>query len=365
LPALAYQPQLGSGGSATIAPVEVRCGTGAPRTLAYGGASSLAWSAGGTQLAWANASGVLYVATVKAGAWSLRHWTCNCAGIAFFGDQAVSVDSQTAGGPMDQVKAVTQLLVFPSSGSGQPTTLPVTGLPTAGMVTSEFYLLGNASPADVVIGFGDPGGSDLGGTQLLFKVSSAGQATQYGHDTISAQAGPDTPFGDLGNFSVNQAGSELAFSTFSRAGGCGGDFAAYVLNTATGVITVPKTPAGVGREGWTVEGIWFDQAGTPYASLVPNTSTCLSGGFGNGQVASLTAANVVPTVVKLQDGTWVKAGSGVFRVAYGPGNWQATFTGRIASYLDAVSITVSGQAGKKSATVSTMSVTPFAWSPAT
>jgi hypothetical protein len=343
VPALAYVTQNGSGGSANVSTVVVRCGTGAPQQLANGGGSALSWSADGTALAWVNGSGVLYVATAKAGTWTLRHWSCQCAGTAFFGDQAVSVDSQTAGGPMDQVKAVTQLLAFPPSGSGQPATLPVTGLPASSYPVSEFYVLGNVAPAGVVIGFGDPGGSDLGGNQLLFRVTSAGQATQYGHYTISQQSGPNSsiPFGYVSNFSVDQPGSRLAFATYSRAGGCGGSYTAYVLDAQTGAITIPKTPSGVGPNGWTVLGTWFDQAGTAYASLVPNGSTCQTGGFGNGQVASPTPKTGVPTVVKLQGGSWVKASTGAFQAAYGQGNWEANYSGSIQSYLDAASLTIS------------------------
>jgi hypothetical protein len=342
VPALAYVTQNGSGGSPNASTVVVRCGTGAPHQLANGGGGALSWSADGTQLAWVDGSGVLYVATAKAGTWSLRHWSCQCAGTAFFGDQAVSVDGQTAGGPNDQVKAVTQLLVFPQSGSGQPTRLPVTGLPLVPITGSEFYVLGNVTPAGVVVGWGDPGGSDLGGQQLLFRVNPAGQASQYGHYTISAQSAPNVPFGEITSFSADQSGSELAVATYSRGGGCGGPSTAYVVDTLTGAITTPKTPGGVGPNGWTVLGTWFDQGGTAYASLVPNGSTCQTGGFGNGQVASPIPANAVPTVVKLQGGSWVKAGTGVFQAAYGPGNWEATFDGSIKSYLDAVTLTISG-----------------------
>ena len=107
------------------------------------------------------------------------------------------------------------------------------------------------------------------------------------------------------------------------------------------MITAPKTPADVGPEGWAVAGTWFDRTGTPYASLVPNASTCLTGGSGNGKVTRPTPANAVPTVVKLRGGSWVKAGTGVFQAAYGPGNWAATYSGSIRSYVKVASLTIS------------------------
>jgi hypothetical protein len=344
--------------------VYVQCGSGAPRTLSASvpngtGATPLAWSSDGTQLAWA--TGVaMYVALATAGTWTIRQWSCQCSGVAFLGNQAVSVNSSTAGGPQAFSKAVTQLLVFPAAGSGQPSTLPVTGL-SAKSIGTEFRLLGSVGPASVVVDYGDGGGTDLGGIQLLYQVNSAGQATDYGHDTGAYPAAPNAPYGVVIDFSVSTGGSELAFGTYSRAGGCGGTFAASVLDAATGVITIPKMPAGGGLEGWAVEGTWFDQAGTPYASLVPNMSTCNSGGLGSGTAVGPLPANAVPIVVKLEGGTWVQAGTGVFQAAYGPGSWLAQEVGRIAQNVDSVTLTVSD--GKSPVSVNAGGLTGFAWAP--
>jgi len=358
LPALAYVPQTGSG-TASAASVIVRCGTGAPLTLASGGATSLAWSADGSQLAWTNES-VVYVAHAQAGKWSLRHWTCGCDGIAFLGDQAVSVNQATAGGPQETTAGATQLVEFPASGSGQPTTLPVTGI-AAGTLGTEFRLLGGIAPGDVVVDDGQSGGSDLGGTQTLYRVNSAGQATLYGPDTTTGngQPGPGTIFGDVGNIATSQAGTEIAFDTYSRGGACGGADPAQLLDVATKAVTTPAVPAGGGAEGYWVEGKWFDQTGTPYVSLVPNSSTC--SGSGTAASGGGEPASAVPVVCKLAGGTWVKVGTGVFQAAYGPGNWLAQETGSISNYVDATTLTISGGTGTTPVTVRSASV--FAWAP--
>jgi len=357
LPALAYVPQTGSG-TASAASVVVRCGTGTPQTLASGGATSLAWSSDGSQLAWTNES-VVYVAQAAAGKWSLRHWTCECDGIAFLGDQAVSVNQTTAGGPEESTAGATQLVEFPASGTGQPTTLPVTGITGTGSGT-EFRLLGGISPGGVVVDDGESGGSDLGGFQSLYLVNSAGQATPYGPDTPSSgQPSPASIFGDIGNIATNRAGTEIAFDTFSRGGACGGADPAQVLDVATKAVATPAVPAGGGAEGFWTEGKWFDQAGTAYVSLVPNSSTCSGSGTatsGEGQPAS-----AVPIVCKLEGSTWVTVGTGIFQAAYGPGDWLAEETGRISNYLDATTLTVSDGTGTTPATVRNTSV--FAWAP--
>jgi serine/threonine-protein kinase len=75
-PPLAYVTQIGSAFPTTT--VAVRCGTGSPHTVATihnDGASALAWSADGTQLAWLT-SKTMNVAQVKAGTWTLRNWSC-------------------------------------------------------------------------------------------------------------------------------------------------------------------------------------------------------------------------------------------------------------------------------------------------
>lgn len=330
MPPLAYATSGSS--SASAASVQVRCGTGTPRTVATvpAGAFDFAWSADGTQLAWLDSGSAYpglavtaYVAQVNAGTWAVRHWACQCTGMTFLGKQAVTVNDQTAGGPQQDVTAQPQLIVLPATGTGQPTTLPLTGVARIRPGT-EFRLLGNVSPAQVVVNYGDAGGSDLGGAQTLYHVNAAGQATPYGHVATGGN-GPNAIFGAVGDFAANRAGTEIAFSVFSRGGGCGGGFDADVINTATGAVTTPKTPAGGGPEGWWVEGMWFDSTGTAYVSLAPNLSTCTTGG---APPATYQPVGYLPIVCKLVNGTWVKTGSsGVFQASYGPGSWVAELTG--------------------------------------
>jgi serine/threonine-protein kinase len=147
-PPLAYVTITGTAQSPAGGSVVVRCGTGTPHSLyaSPSGVGSLAWSADGTQLAWTTGTGV-DVAQAKAGTWTLRSWTCQCADTTFLGNQAVSVSQQAASGI--NTTAIPQLLVFPATGSGQPATLPVTGIRTADF--TQFRVLGSISPTDVVV----------------------------------------------------------------------------------------------------------------------------------------------------------------------------------------------------------------------
>ena len=209
-----------------------------------------------------------------------------------------------------------------------------------------------------MVQYGDAGGSNLGGFQTLYHVNSAGQATPYGHvATRTQQPGRDTVFGDVGGFTANQAGTEFAFNTYSRGGGCGGVDPAQLLDTATGTVTTPSTPAGGGPGGWLVQGMWFDRTGTPYASLVPNLSTCTTTG---AQPAAEYASGYAPIVCKLVGGAWVKTSSGVFRVGYGPGNWLAERTGTTGQ-AGATPSTMTISGGTSPVTLT--NVTAFAWAP--
>jgi hypothetical protein len=330
------------GSSSPLSTLLVRCGTGAPHTIAtihddFVTLQSLAWSSDGTELAWVT-SKAFYIAQVKSGTWTVRNWTCQCGGVGFFGDQVLSVNAATGGGPMFQGAAVTQLLVFPQSGSAQPTPLPVTGIAGVGQINTEFRLLGNLSPTEVVVDFG------------------------YGHGTLQVQQpGPGTIFGEVVDFTTTAAGSELAFTEYSNGGACGGSQAAQLLDTASGAVSTPATPAGGGTGGYWVEGVWFDKSGTPYASLVPNASTCST--TGTPPAGGFFPAGATPTVVKLAGGAWVAAGTGVLRAAYGPGDWLAEQTGTTPTANDeGTSLTISDGAGTTPVKVAAP-VTNFAWAP--
>jgi hypothetical protein len=238
-------------------------------------------------------------------------------------------------------------------------TLHVTGLPvSAFLVFTRFLLLGSLPPDNLVIDYGDAGGSNDGNGQLLFRVNPAGQATQYGHATIDTQlTSPGSVGGAVGNFTASQAGTQVAFSAFTNSGSCGGFQMAKLLDTATGVVTTPATPSGGGPGGYWVEGMWFDRTGTPYASLVPNLSTC-SGPSPRGH---LWTTGAVPIVCELSGGSWVKTGIGVFQAAYGPDGWLAEQTGVMApaSLTDTHALTITGG----SAPVTIPNVAAFAWAP--
>jgi hypothetical protein len=218
MPPLAYATETSSTDS-----VFVRCGTGAPHTLAtftppQNLAPALAWSSDGTQLAWTTGSAV-EVAQAKSGTWAMRHWACQCYGLAFLGRQAVSVNAKDISGP----NGVTlQLEVFPQAGSGQPATLRITGIATTATADADFVLVGAISPASLLVDYGISGGTNAGNFQSLYHVNSAGQATQYGQGT-QGQLPQDTGtgFGGLGDFSTNQAGSEISLIDYATGGLCG------------------------------------------------------------------------------------------------------------------------------------------------
>jgi eukaryotic-like serine/threonine-protein kinase len=356
-PALAYVTFTGTAQVPAGGSVVVRCGTRTPRTLGSLGTTgyirpALAWSSDGTQLGWLTASAV-YVAQAKAGAWSVRHWACQgCVGMAFLGKQAVAVSSQAAGGAF--ATAIPQLLVFPATGSGQPAALPVTGIATIGLGT-EFNVLGSVSPTDLVVSYGTVGGT-AGGSPVLYRVNAAGQATQYQYQPPH----PNEIIGVVSSFTASQASGEFAFSTSGETNAFCFATLSWALDTATGAIISPKTPAtgggpNPGPTGWLVEGTWVDRTGTPYASLVPSPSDCATN-------TTLKSAGITPIVCKLSGGNWVPMGRGVFQAAYGPGKWLAEEAGvTVQNDFHPEALAISDGIGTTSVTVP--NVDSFAWAP--
>lgn len=322
---------------ATQTTVQMRCGDGSPTSLGTvlsetDMPSSLAWSSDGTQLAWLSQYRV-NVADIDSG--EVRTWTCNlCTGLEFLGNRAVTVSQADAGG--EASAAVPRLLEYPASGFAAPTALAVTGIPTVGMGT-DFMLMATISPSAVVVAYGNAGGSDLGGSHLLYRVDTTGKATEYGHNKLSSLGnGPTEIFGGLKLGTAAPSGSTLTFNEISRGGACGGSSAALVLDTATGAISTPSVPSGGGSEGYWVEGLWFDAENTAYASLVPNNSTC--SGSGDAATGSLIPDGK-PIVCKLVDGHWTTVGTGVFAASYGAGGWMAQQTGTISQSSEMVAAT--------------------------
>jgi serine/threonine-protein kinase len=262
--ALAYIADVQSG-QVGMTDVDVRCGAAAPVVLEQpsAGAGDLTWSPDGTQLAWMDNETVV-VGRVSAGKWTLRHWSCaSCTGLAFLGERAVTLDGSSSAG------AAPALLVFPQSGNAQPTTLRLAGPDTHAFATEIFHLA-NIPGGDLVIDYGQVGGSAGDGAQLLYRVSSTGQATPYGPASLAASK----IGGNLDNFTANPAGTQFAFTLGLQCGAYGGHTTADLMDTATGVLTTPAMPNGGGPDGYWVEGVWFDQSGAAYASLVPNLSDC-------------------------------------------------------------------------------------------
>src|SRR6185437_9661829 len=75
---------------------------------------------------------------------------------------------------------------------------------------------------------------------------------------------------------VSPDDSRFAFSDGTTVTASCGIQRTLVLDTATGSLQVAKVLGGSPEAYW-VQGLWFDKAGTPYASLVRNLSACATG----------------------------------------------------------------------------------------
>jgi hypothetical protein len=276
--------------------------------------------------------------------------------VEFQGQRAVVVPLSAAGGEV--ASATPELLEFPADGSAAPQEESVTGI-TPGGPGTDFRLLADLPDGDLVVAYGSAGGSDLGGTQLLYSVDPAGHAVEYGKTSLRQLPTSSAPvvFGDLGDFTVDRSGAEAAFITATRAGICGGVDTLDLLDTASGSMTVPRDPAGGGHDGFWVEGLWFDPAGVAYASLIPNMTNCDT--YRPGTVPTFYPPHDSPIVYERLDGTWTRTGSsGVFQAGYGPAGWAGQLTGtspEAASYTLVLS--------RGAADITIPGVSEFEWAP--
>ena len=337
-PALAYEAVSSTLESITVG---IRCGLGS--TLIAGVDSSgyevsVAWSADDSQLAWIDSNdGSMTVVTFTAGKVATRrHWACptffGCFGIAFLGERAVTTAQPTA---------FPELVVYPASGTGAPTIVPMTGLPpyASSQGGARFELLGS-TPSSLVIEWGEQSSANTF-LALLYHVDAAGHAIAY--ETTKLVNGAD-------RINSSPAFNQFVFGSDIPCGnGTGQRQTVDLMNAATGAISRPALPAG--QPGYLVQGTWFDPSGTPYVSLAPAIAACMTHSAGTGQ------AGVAPVVCKLVNGTWVKTGSGVFQAAYGPGNWLAEETGMTGQDGPEHSLTISN--GSSRTTIA--GVLGFAW----
>ena len=335
---------------ATDSSVMLRTGAGPARVLGSYGSTGiqLAWSSDGTQVAWLAGSS-LNVASVKGGA--PQSWSCQqCTGLAFLGNRAVSVPADARGGP--GTPANPQLLAF-TLGQPTPTPEPISGIPTSTWGT-RFVLVGGLPSGGVLVDYGDAGGSNLGGGQLFYRIDAAGHAVQYGTGTLNDFKGP---VGSVNKAAVAPAGDHIALSLYSRGGACGGVEKAYLIDTASRVITIPTTPSGGGPDGFWVEALWFDRNGTAYASLIPNLSDCSTTG---APPTALRPPQAKPIVCKLVGGTWITVGEGEIQDGYARNGWIARQTGTVT---DAPTPTYPLTISRGTTSVTIPNVTAFAWSP--
>ena len=197
---------------------------------------------------------------------------------------------------------------------------------------------------------------DRRGSPVLYRVNAAGQATQYQYQPPH----PNEIIGVVGGFTSSQASGEFAFSTSGETNAFCYATLSWALDTATGAIISPKTPAtgggpNPGPTGWLVEGTWVDRTGTPYASLAPSPSDCATN-------TTLKSSGVTPIVCKLSGGSWVPTGRGVFQAAYGPGNWLAEDAG-VTTQSNIAPATMAISDGTGTTPVTVPNVDSFAWAP--
>jgi len=345
--------------------VDLRTDGGVPRVLAtlpHGvTASSLTWSPDGKEVAWLTGTS-LDLARTAGG--PVQSWPCSgCQNVAFQGDQAVSVLPADGQGPQSLNAAIPVLVVF-TPGRTSITRETITGIPH-GETNTDFAVLTALSSSTLVVAYGDAGGSDLGGSQLLYHVAADGRATPYGVASLSdlPTGNPlksGVPFGNLGQAVPGPQGRLVALTSESRGGACGETETAYLLDTATGKVTIPATPAGGGPDGFWVEGQWFDAKGNAYVSLIPNLTDCQTS---EQPPKHLMPPHAVPIVCKLMDGRWVKTGTGPVAASYGPGGWLAQ---RTVTFSD--DDPFAGVAGTLTVTHGTTRITvtgvfSFAWAP--
>jgi hypothetical protein len=191
---------------------------------------------------------------------------------------------------------------------------------------------------------------------VLYRVNAAGQATQYQYQLPH----PNEIIGAVGSFTASQASGEFALTTSGESSAFCYATLSWALDTATGAIISPKTPAtgggpNPGPAGWLVEGTWIDRTGTQYASLVPSPSDCATN-------TTLKYSGVTPIVCKLSGGSWVPTGRGVFQAAYGPGSWLAEDAG-VTTQNDFAPATMAISDGTGMTPVTVPNADSFAWAP--
>jgi hypothetical protein len=213
--------------------------------------------------------------------------------------------------------------------------------------------MGELPDGSLIVAYGSAGGSDAGGPQQLDLVDSGGHATPYG-TTSSRQ-----PSGRIGGFATDRSGGQVSFTTFQDEGICGGMQVAYVVNSSTGSVTAPTTPGGGGPNGFWVEGLWFDAAGTAYASFLPNPTGCDASG---NPVSASPAAPQNLIVCKLVGQQWVQTSGGVLQAAYASGGWLAEQSGPVSTAFasDGLHPLVISRGGTS---ITVPGVSAFAWAP--
>ena len=336
----------------TSTSIDLRASNGSVRTLATfpKGASStgpqgfgtrqLAWSADGSKVAWLDDQGV---GEFIVGRDQVRTWHCDCASIAFKGDQLLSDDYTAENAP--------RLLSYPDDGS-TPVPVVISGLPESRFPSGNAYSLDGAIPPDdVIVGYG-MGVSASGGPQLLYRVDAEGRAVPFAPAAgqVTSNAGP-------GRFVFSPDGTQAGFLLPGLGGYCADLETVVLANVATSAETHPAMPTGM---GWAVA-VWFGPSGTPYASMAPVPPGCVSGP--HGTVASIV---VSPQDYRLEAGTWVRSGSGVVSEESIRGGWEATLYGKVDSTALGASASTDLRlvVSRGSSSVTIPGALTFMWAPA-
>ena len=262
---------------------------------------SLVWSADATRLAWLAtqaSTGRTRVVEGSPDGGRTRQWDCPrpCGAVGFHGDDVVS-DGGTAG----------TVLRY---GSAAPLAVRPSGLP-AGDV--------GADPSPVTLLAGDGDALYVATATTVYRIDADGTAAGV-HDTGTTAVPSDG--------ALSPDGTQLAYTVGGTVTDCPAGQTVIVVDLASGQGTPVSLPSAA-RPRFVTD-VWFDDAGTAYASIVDGTGPCTAAPA-DGPTATAAAQ------VYRRDGTsWTSTGALARRGADLGGGRTVLLTGPLTVGPDGV-----------------------------
>ncbi|SHN42748.1 hypothetical protein [Cryptosporangium aurantiacum] len=213
---------------------------------------SLIWSGDGERLAWLavqTTTGTTRVGEAPVTGGAVRQWTCDprCGAVAWHGDELIS----DAAEPVDTVNR------YPDSGSPQPLQLSGLSVDLGGDRPVLSLLVGSADGVFVATA------AAPGGSSAIHRVNADGTAAGV-HDT-GAEATPR-------HGTLSADGSQLAYAVDRTVTGCPATETVVLVDLASGQGSPIAPPLSAVPQF--VSDLWFDEAGTVYASLLEGPGPC-------------------------------------------------------------------------------------------